>query len=505
MFSSAIVVFREVFEIVLIIGIILAATRGMPHRKKAIVLGFKGGLLGAALVALFTDKISGLAEGMGQEYFNAGILFAAAGFIGWTVLWMKRHAREIKGTFTKIGQDVASGDTHYLGLSAVIALALLREGSEIVLFAYGMLAAGQSVLSLATGAAIGLIGGAALGILIYTGLVTLSLRLFFTVTTWLLVFLVAGMASHGAGFLIAAGAFDNLSQIVWNTSWLLDERGILGQSLGTLIGYTAQPTILQVLVYLSTFAVLTALLKLTEKGINPLRFLKTGGAAAVFVLLLTSSRAHAFPQVYSPYVIKGEMELEWKGSRENSGDWQQKAALGYGFTDYWFSEIEGEVENEGNGTSFSALEWENRFQLTSPGEYWVDVGALAEYERNTTGGSDELAARLLLAKDTGKFSHTANFILEREIGDDAEDATEAGFAWSTRYRLREQFEPGFELIDGFGGIGEGEDFDEQDHRLGPVAYGRIGNFKYNAGYLFGISDSAPDDTLKAILEYEWYF
>ncbi len=517
MLSSAIVVFREVFEIVLIVGIILAATRDMPHRKKAIALGFKGGLLGAVLVALFTDRISGFAEGMGQEFFNAGILFVAAGFIGWTVLWMKRHAREIKGTFTKIGQDVAAGDVHYLGLSAVIALALLREGSEIVLFTYGMLAAGQSVLSIATGAAIGLVGGAALGILLYMGLVKLSLRLFFTVTTWLLVFLVAGMASQGAGFLIAAGAFENLSQTVWNTSWLLDERGVLGQSLGTLIGYTAQPTILQVIVYLSTLGVLTMLIKLTEKGINIFRFLKPGRATAAAVALLVLAAPHpalATKRISSPYVVQGELELEWKGGYEIDDDsdvngaWVQKAAVGYGFNDWWKSEIEVEVEKEGDDGAdpeFTAVAWENTFQLTQPGEHFVDVGVKAEVEKNLTGGPDKIEGKVLLAKNMEKFSHRANLIVETEVGDDSGDEVEWGFAWGSRYRYSESFEPGIEWHAGFEDIGDEGAWDEQDHRVGPVAYGKLGHFKYDVGYLFGISDSAPDGTLKAILEYEWYF
>ena len=106
MLSSAIVVFREVFEIVLIVGIVLAATREMPHRAKAVLLGFGGGLAGSALVALFTGAISGFAQGLGQEYFNAAILFTAAGFIGWTLLWMKRHAKEMRQNFEKIGKEM---------------------------------------------------------------------------------------------------------------------------------------------------------------------------------------------------------------------------------------------------------------------------------------------------------------------------------------------------------------------------------------------------------------
>jgi len=268
MLSSAVIVFREVFEIVLIVGIVLAATHDMPHRKKAIYFGFAGGLAGALLVALFIDSISAFAEGMGQEIFNALILFTAAAFIGWTLLWMARHAREMKESFMKVGQAVSEGKLPFMSLSLVIALAILREGSEIVLFTYGMLASGQSPVSIATGSLLGLVTGTALGILIYRGLVKLSTRYFFRVTSWLLVFLVAGMMSQAIGFLVAAGAFESLSFVVWDSSWMLGEGSVLGQTLKALIGYTARPTAIQLIIYTLTLGSLITLINLSARGMN---------------------------------------------------------------------------------------------------------------------------------------------------------------------------------------------------------------------------------------------
>jgi len=510
MLSSAIVVFREVFEIVLIVGIILAATRGIPNRGMAIGLGFAGGLIGSALVALFTGSISDFAEGMGQEYFNAGILFVAAGFIGWTVLWMKRHAREMKGHFMKVGQAVAAGNLPYFSLSLVIGLAMLREGSEIVLFSYGMLASGMSVAALAGGAALGLIGGGAVGGLLYMGLIKLSIQWFFIVTSWLLVLLVAGMMLQGTGFLVAAGAFENLSQTVWDSSWLLEEGGIVGQSLGTLLGYTARPTAIQLIVYLLTLGTLIMLMKLSELKI------KKPAVAAAVILAATfmPAQAHATKKVYTPYVEKGEVELEYRGRYEIDDDsnvdgkWVQKVAAGYGATEYWFTEIYLEFEKSGKSGSeaeLAGIEWENKFMLTQPGEYWADVGVLTEIVYNTSGGADKGEVKFLLAKDVGKFSHATNLILEREFGEDAGNDTEAGFAWRSKYRYSKKFEPGVELHSSFGSISDGGSYSEQKHIAGPVAYGKIGPVGYDVGVLFGISDAAPDATLKAILEYEWYF
>lgn len=270
MFSVGIVIFREMFEIVLILGIILAATRGLVGRGRWIGLGLGAGLLGAGLVAVFIERISELAGGMGQEIFNAGILFTAAAFIGWTVLWMKRHAREMKFHFHDLGHRITEGKLPFYSLSLVIALAMLREGSEIVLFTYGMLASGQSLAELCIGALVGGVGGIVLGFMMYAGLIRIPMKYFFRITGTILLLLVAGMVSQGFGFLISAGYFESLSATVWDTSWLLSEDGLLGKSLHALIGYTSRPAELQVIAYLVTLAVLSALLRLSGKRTHPL-------------------------------------------------------------------------------------------------------------------------------------------------------------------------------------------------------------------------------------------
>jgi high-affinity iron transporter len=274
MLSSALVVFREVFEIVLIVGIILAVTRTMPNRKKAIAIGFGAGIVGSALIAVFTGQISTMAEGLGQEYFNAGILLTAAGFIAWTVLWMKKHARHIKKHFQDVERAIESGKAPYIALSGIIGLAMLREGAEIVLFIYGMLAAGQSPETLMAGSALGFIGGLAVGLMVYFGLIKLSIKIFFQVTSLMLAFLVAGMVSQGIGFLVAAGMFENLSQTAWDTSAFLTEDGIIGQSIGVLIGYTARPAVVQVIAYAATLAFIMIAMRMIDKDISILGFFK---------------------------------------------------------------------------------------------------------------------------------------------------------------------------------------------------------------------------------------
>ncbi len=518
MFSSALVVFREVFEIVLIVGIILAATRDMKDRTLAIGLGFGGGLAGSALVALFMERISALAEGVGQEIFNAMVLFTAALFIGWTVLWMKRHAREMKSHFSNVGKAVNEGRLPYFSLSLVIMLALLREGSEIVLFTYGMLAAGQSAASLLSGFALGIVGGGLLGVLIYKGLLKISMRYFFTVTSWLLVLLVAGMISQGLGFLVAAGKFGGLSHTVWDSSWLLDDQGIVGLSLRALLGYTARPTEVQLIAYALTL--LSFVVLMNFPGAAKLRRAVSGpqGSVAAIILFglvsLTPGHAHAGKKVYTPYVVQGELEVEMKSEvaidddSDVSGEQEHEFAIGYGVNDFWKTELEIEFEKSGeHGSDFEseALEWENIIQLTQPGEYWLDAGLYGAYEQNLQSGPNEFKAKLLLAKDIGKTSHALNISFTKEVGYDAE-GLEGGFAWSSRYRFKPWLEPGVEWYSEFGELKDTGAFDEQQHSAGPVVYGVLGkNFKYDIGYLVGLSDESPDGDIKANLEYEWHF
>ena len=97
------------------------------------------------------------------------------------------------------------------------------------------------------------------------------------------------------------------------------------------------------------------------------------------------------------------------------------------------------------------------------------------------------------------------FKFEHTVGGGHSNETEGGFAWSSRYRLNEHFEPGFEYHADFGGLNEGRTYQEQSHQTGPVFYGKVGPVKYDVGYLFGASDAAPQGMFKWILEYEWRF
>src|SRR5262249_2696358 len=147
-------------------------------------------------------------------------------------------------------------------LAVVIGLAALREGSEIVLFLYGIVATGTSAASLLSGGALGLAVGAVFTALTYYGLLAIPPRYIFSVTTVLIALLAAGMAAEAVQFLDAAGLIDVLGRQMWDSSSVLPQDSIFGKLLHTLIGYNDRPTELQLIAYLATLAAMAVLARI---------------------------------------------------------------------------------------------------------------------------------------------------------------------------------------------------------------------------------------------------
>ena len=263
MLPSLLIVFREVFEAGLIIGIVMAVTSSVPGRGLWVAGGVAAGVLGACIVALFTGGLSELFGGSGQELFNAGILGFAVLMLGWHNIWMARHGREMAAEMRAAGEAVATGAKSLAALAVVVMIAVLREGSEVVLFLYGVAAAqGGGDLGMVAGGAAGLVLGALVCLLTYLGLITIPARYLFAVTSTLIALLAAGMAAQAIAFLQQANILTAFDETVWNTSWILSDSSLLGRALHTLIGYVDRPTAMQLIAYAATLAVILVLMRL---------------------------------------------------------------------------------------------------------------------------------------------------------------------------------------------------------------------------------------------------
>ncbi len=254
MFSSLIIVFREVLEAALVIGIVCAATRGVRYRGVTVFAGIFVGVLGAAIVAWFADSLVDLAEGMGQELFNAMVLAVVVVMLAWHTIWMSHHGAQMTIEATQTGESVKQGAEPLTVLFILVGLAVLREGAEVVLFLYGIAASGSAAEVMALGSGLGLLLGLVTGFALYAGLVRIPTRYLFTVTTFMLVLLAAGMAGQASKYLIQADYLPALGYDIWDSSWLVSNGSIAGEILRTLIGYDARPAGLQLLFYVATLS-----------------------------------------------------------------------------------------------------------------------------------------------------------------------------------------------------------------------------------------------------------
>jgi high-affinity iron transporter len=265
MFGTAVIVFREVLEAALIIGIVTAATRDVPNSSRWISAGVLLGLLGAMLVAAFTDSIAELASGMGQELFNAIILLIAVGMLAWHNIWMASHGAQLAASARSVGKAIQDGAKECSVLLAVVGIAVLREGSETVLFLYGIVTSDQvGASTLLLGGLVGMAAGIAVGYTLYKGLLRIPMRWFFSATSILVLLLAAGMASQAAAYLVQADLVPALVSPMWDTSEALPEKSVPGMLLHSLVGYDARPAGMQLVFYVVTLVFISIGMKLTN-------------------------------------------------------------------------------------------------------------------------------------------------------------------------------------------------------------------------------------------------
>jgi high-affinity iron transporter len=264
--ASLLIVFREVIEAGLIVGIVLAATQGVPRRTLWVAYGVAGGVLGASLVAGFAGEIETLFEGAGQELFNAAILALAVCMLTWHNVWMAGHGREMAREMRQVGAEVKTGERTLTALAIVVGVAVLREGAEVVLFLYGIASQpGTTTASLLLGGLLGVVAGAAMSALMYYGLLAIPAHKLFRVTSGLITLLAAGMAAQAVLFLQNAGYLQVMTATVWDTSWLLPQDSIVGRMLHALVGYSDAPDGAQIAAYALTIVAI-ALLMRWEQG-----------------------------------------------------------------------------------------------------------------------------------------------------------------------------------------------------------------------------------------------
>lgn len=265
MYQTFIILFRESLEISIILSIIFAATNNLKNRNIYIILGLLAGILGASIIAIFTNKISHALSGYGQEIANAIILLTATMLICWTIVWMKNHGKQLTTQIKSTEQRIARGEISLYSMSFIIALAIFREGSEIVLFMHSIFALNTySIFDVLLSSLGGLFSGVIVGMLIYFGILKISGKYLFNVTATLLALIAAGMSAQAATLLQATGYLNfGSSQPLWDSSSLITDNGFIGTTLNIIAGYISRPNIIELLFYLGTLIILIVAIYLT--------------------------------------------------------------------------------------------------------------------------------------------------------------------------------------------------------------------------------------------------
>lgn len=254
MFTIALIVFRECLEISLLVGIILAVTQHIEKSRIYIIAGGMLGVVCASIFAFFTRKLSLSFGGIGDELFDSGIMILITILLSWTIIWMQGYGTKVKQHIHNISTKIHEGNASYLMLVFLVASTILREGAEIIILVYSI----SSVKTITSnnyiqGLIIGATSGFLLGIIIYFGLIKIANQKYiFKISTVLLMLIAGGFAASAAGILTSSGLVMFLSDQVWDSSWLVADRSMIGKILHIVTGYIARPNSLQVLAYFTT-------------------------------------------------------------------------------------------------------------------------------------------------------------------------------------------------------------------------------------------------------------
>lgn len=215
--------------------------------------------------------------------------------------------------------------------------------------------------------------------------------------------------------------------------------------------------------------------------------------------LLTQPAFAREPEIFSPLLESKKYELEYNGffdlddNSDKNGAWHQEASFVARPTDSWETEIEaGLLNEEDSDVDFGQLTWRNIVNLAGPDKYWAELGLLGEYTRNFEEDTNTLGARVLVVKTVGQYENLVNLHIAQELED---SETSGGIDYRGQYYRGGIISPGFEIFTNFGS--------DNEHMAGPMAYGEYGNLEFQAGYLFGVGDGAPDGTIKIGASYKF--
>ncbi len=243
MFAEFFITFREALEAALVVGIILAyleKTRNTAFNRH-VYLGVASGVLASlAVAALFQNLVGGF-EGGAEKIFEGTLMVFAALMVTWMVFWMMRQEHVKKEIQDRVAIQITRGQA--LGLAFFTFISVLREGVETVIFVSAASAEGSA------GSMVGVFAGFSaaviLAYILFETAVKVNVKLFFNLTSLMLIVFAAGILAHGMHEFQEAGLLPEQGEL-WNTKHILDDQGAAGGMMRTLTGYNDNPTSVEV-------------------------------------------------------------------------------------------------------------------------------------------------------------------------------------------------------------------------------------------------------------------
>jgi high-affinity iron transporter len=250
---------REGVEAALIVGIILAylAQTGNRRHFSKIWLGTAVAVAASLSLGVVLFVSVGGFEEPYEQLFEASTMVLAASVLTWMLFWMRRQARMVRGQLQAAVDRVLTEGSAW-GLAVLAFTAVIREGIETSLFLVGQVTAAadnapgdNGEVSVLVGALLGLAMAAAIGWMIYVGARRINYGTFFRVTGLALVFIAAGLLSHAVHELIEVGWIGAATQTAFDVSAILPDDAGVGLFLRALLGYSAAPELVTLIVYLA--------------------------------------------------------------------------------------------------------------------------------------------------------------------------------------------------------------------------------------------------------------
>lgn len=251
--AAFVIALREGIEAALIVSIILAYLRQLQRTDRARLVW--AGAFGAVVLSVIAGAAIFLAgtefEGTSEQVFEGLVTLTAVGVLTWMIFWMRRQGGRIKGELQqKVDSALVAGGW---ALAALAFFAVLREGIETALFLFaaakGTAVDAGGVGEQLIGALLGLVLAVVLGVLLYRGGIRLNLRSFFRITGAILIVVAAGLFAYAVHELQEAGWLAFLDNVAFDLSGVLPDDSGVGAVVRGLVGYNADPTVLEVLAW----------------------------------------------------------------------------------------------------------------------------------------------------------------------------------------------------------------------------------------------------------------